>query len=642
MNRIACLSLITTCLLGGACLDDPGFGARSAPAALSPSGEPALAAPSPAPPARPPDDTFYTFLGHGQEKLPAHRTAWEEQIERLAAIADAKGQSPGDKFSIMRAATAKLLHITLPPKTKNFRTPAEYEASQAYLLNWRAGYTGTKWIKLFTEIIKGAWGEVPVVMVRSSSSQQKWIEMQLNSIGLTYAEQAKNIRWWTAKSNAIWARDFAPVSIVETGSTGKEKLSFIDYKYYYTRPLDDSVPTELAKAWGINVYRPDLSFEGGNFQTTSDGLCSVTKGVNYYNLQYSQSAIEQILKEYQGCKKVLFVQPMTGGVIAHIDMFSKFGSDDHMLMGEYTATQHSGNKLILDANAKLFLGTKTPSGKSVKVTRIPMPDIGGSGSYKTWRTYTNSLSLTDDGKPGVVLIPTFDDETTYEAAAMAAYAKVFPGWKLVKIDSKVIIPGQGAIHCITMQIPKGVLANMEPGPGNMCGVDKTRCHQNTCGAVTAEGCCSGDTLKYCDKGKVRIKDCFSKPYCGWDPSNKYYACGMQGKADPSGKYPQPCPLSNNDAGPPSEAGPDLLLPDGPAVDAVPDQQQPDQLQPDTAAPDLPVPDVGVDASGPDGGSGGDDEDEGCDCAAGGGTAQGAGGPLLLLLGLLGLARRRRR
>ena len=576
----------------------------------------------------------YTHTGQGAPvMLPAYRTAWEDELERLMDKEGGSGMALADAYSDYRDKNAVNFHITKPPATAAFRTPAEYEASQAYILNWRAGYTGIKWAKLFAGIIQGAWDVVPVIMMTSSTSHRTWIETQLTSLGYSAADQAKNIIWWTVNSNAIWARDFGPVSVVETGATGKEKLSFIDYKYYHARPYDDEVPAHLAKAWGVNAYRPDLSFEGGNFQTTSDGLCSATKGVLYYNMQLSQSAVETILAAYQGCKKTIFAQPMTGGVIAHIDMFSKFGADDHMMVGQYTSAQDAANKAILDANAQLFANTPTPGGKTITVTRIPMPDIGSDSWGKIWRTYTNSLSLTPDGKTGVVLIPTYDDETSQESAAMAAYAKVFPGWKLVKIDSKIIIPGQGAIHCITMQIPRGIRASMEKPPGNMCGPGSTTCYPDTCGTVQVEGCCQGTMLKYCSKGKLRLKDCYNSPNCGWNPIKGLYDCGMQGKADPSRKFPYSCPGATTDAAPPADTG--YIAPD-----FIPDLSLPD------VAPDLPLPDVSeldlppAEASVPDGGRGeipDEEEEDGCSVASGSSPS----GAWVLLFGLSLLLRRRR-
>jgi len=62
-----------------------------------------------------------------------------------------------------------------------------------------------------------------------------------------------------------------------------------------------------------------------------------------------------------------------------------------------------------------------------------------------------------------------------------------------------------------------------------------------CGTITYEGCCTGQTLKYCQNGKLLKQDCTQDPKCGWDSKNSYYNCGTMGGADPSGQFPKKCP-----------------------------------------------------------------------------------------------------
>jgi MYXO-CTERM domain-containing protein len=504
-----------------------------------------------------PSDKYLTWISPDHHYLPKWKTEWERELERRAKTG-AGGSPLLDQYDDYRNKYIDKFFVTKPPTTAGIRPPAEYEPSQAYLLAW-AQYSQTAWKKLFGDIVKGAWGIVPVVLIYKDAAHQTYLETELKALGLSATEikDPKNIIWWQQQTNAIWARDFGPVSIVTTPTSGSPTLSFVDFRYYHARQYDDEIPADLAKDWGINDFRPDLEYEGGNFMSTADGLCAATRGVLYYNLQYSQSAVEQIFADYLGCKETVFTATMQGGVIAHIDMFAKFASDTAMLVAEYQASQDATNKAILDANAKLFDGKTTPSGKTMTVTRIPMPDAG-SGILKTWRTYTNSLSLLGTGGGKVVLIPVYSDETTYEKDALAAYAKVFPGWTLVPIDSKIIIPGQGAIHCITMQIPVGSKAKMETDPPDLCGATKFQCAERVCGNIGTQGCCDNELLKYCSKGKLRATECASKPKCGWSSSQNNYQCGTAGTPDPAGVFPLSCNVLN-DAGVPEAGWPDMWV-----------------------------------------------------------------------------------
>ena len=549
MSRFGVLLLVATGLCAvvlGACVNHDS---ENGPAPVSTSASKLEMDLTPyAPFAVPPDDfiknTWVTQIGGGGEQiLPKWKTNWERNLERLTKYAKANGLPHADTYDDYRNNNFDKYVITKAPADKGFVLPAEYEPMQAYMLAWRPSSMTGSWKTLFTEIIKGAWGVVPVMLVYEHAKHKYNIETELATLGYKAADIAKNVIWFKHKTNGIWVRDWGPIGIVSKPATGKGKLSFVDFRYYHTRPYDDEAPTTLAKEWGINVFRPDLDFEPGNFMNTSDGLCAATKGVLYSNLQFSQSAVEQLLKDYLHCKKFIFAAPMVGGVISHIDMFSKFGSDTTMIVGEYTATQHAANKKVLDANATLFATTPTPSAKKITVTRIPMPDVGkvtvgGKTSY-IWRTYTNSTALSN-GTSKVLLIPTYSDETTNETKAMAAYTTAFPGWKQVKIDSKIVIPGQGAIHCITKEIPVGVRAKMETAPTHLCGAQKVVCKKAACGNIGAKGCCDGATLKYCSNGKLAGINCGSNPKCGWNSSKSFYDCGTTGGSDPANTYTKNC------------------------------------------------------------------------------------------------------
>jgi len=78
----------------------------------------------------------------------------------------------------------------------------------------------------------------------------------------------------------------------------------------------------------------------------------------------------------------------------------------------------------------------------------------------------------------------------------------------------------------------------------------------TCGKVTPQGCCRGDMLDFCDNGKLRSADCKGKPKCGWNASQKKYACGTSGGSDPGGSFPKTCPIPPpvGDGSPPPPIG----------------------------------------------------------------------------------------
>ncbi|MFT5430273.1 MAG: hypothetical protein ACI9OJ_000946 [Myxococcota bacterium] len=61
-----------------------------------------------------------------------------------------------------------------------------------------------------------------------------------------------------------------------------------------------------------------------------------------------------------------------------------------------------------------------------------------------------------------------------------------------------------------------------------------------CGAVSFEGCCDGDTLKYCENDSLTTGVC-EPGTCGWAGDAGFYNCGEDGSEDPSGNNPKACP-----------------------------------------------------------------------------------------------------
>jgi len=54
-----------------------------------------------------------------------------------------------------------------------------------------------------------------------------------------------------------------------------------------------------------------------------------------------------------------------------------------------------------------------------------------------------------------VLVPTYNDPRDKEA--LTRIAEAFAGRKIIGIDCSPLILQHGSLHCVTMQLPKGVL-----------------------------------------------------------------------------------------------------------------------------------------------------------------------------------------
>ena len=79
-----------------------------------------------------------------------------------------------------------------------------------------------------------------------------------------------------------------------------------------------------------------------------------------------------------------------------------------------------------------------------------------------WRSYTNVILAN-----GTVLMPTFADvDPSLREQAMALYARLLPGWKVVGINCDRLAKAHGLLRCISLNVPGFVsVASVSGGTG---------------------------------------------------------------------------------------------------------------------------------------------------------------------------------
>ena len=102
----------------------------------------------------------------------------------------------------------------------------------------------------------------------------------------------------------------------------------------------------------------------------------------------------------------------------------------------------------MEAELKNFTAA---DGRPYRLVPLPWPqpkydDDGG----RMPATYANFLIIN-----GAVLVPTYEDAA--DAVALERLRDCFPGREIIGIDCLPLIWQHGSLHCVTMQLPAGVL-----------------------------------------------------------------------------------------------------------------------------------------------------------------------------------------
>ena len=200
-----------------------------------------------------------------------------------------------------------------------------------------------------------------------------------------------------------------------------------------------------------------LVLEGGS--TESDGRGTIlTTAECLLNPNRSphltQEEIEATLGASLGADRFLWLEH---GFLAgddtdsHVDTLARLCPDDTIV---YVRCDDPGDEHhpALAAMEAELRGFRTREGKPYRLVPLPWPrPQTDSEGHRLPATYANFLVIN-----GAVLVPTYGDRS--DAAALAAVGSAFPGREAIGIDCRPLILQHGSLHCVTMQLPKGVLS----------------------------------------------------------------------------------------------------------------------------------------------------------------------------------------
>ncbi len=346
--------------------------------------------------------------------------------------------SPNDADSPDRAPVAD---VGTPDQ---FYMPSEFDPQEGLFLG------GEQLAELhpdvMTAVVRAAADSIKIVILAGSSAGQSRIENVLAGGGL----QDAPVTIFQLPVMTMWLRDFGPLTV----SDAQGQRSLVEFKYRERRgnKLDNGVPAHLAISLDLNLMGSPLLVEGGDFLSNGRGFCLMSTRVVNRNAHYLEMDPEQTMQNVAsilGFENLLLVPPLEGESTGHVDMFCTFLEPDLVVVGNYDPDVDWINAPTLDQTVKDLEKVETLAGP-MRVERIPMPDHDDG----TWRTYTNIVFAN-----GVVLVPIYPDYCPeLDEEALAIYRRLLPDRQIVGIDASGLIKMNGALRCITMNLPTGVLS----------------------------------------------------------------------------------------------------------------------------------------------------------------------------------------
>lgn len=340
------------------------------------------------------------------------------------------------------------------PAGSGFVMPAEWETQDAVWLSWPhdeetfpdlASVKAT-YLAIVTAITRD---EAVHLLVRDADDEREVLRMLAGCPGGVPA----NLVLHAMDYADVWIRDYGPGFIV---NRQEHRLAMIDWTFnawgnkYPALLEDDLVPGLMNRDLGLEVFSPGIVLEGGSIDVNGRGTVLTTEQCllnSNRNPGLRKDEIETILSEYLGCRQVVWLKKGIAGddTDGHIDDVARFVGE-HTIVCAREERRDDENYQSLEENYRILSSGRDQLGSPFRVIPLPMPSPFGEPD-RLPASYANFLVTNRS-----VLVPCFHDRN--DRNAQAVLSSVFPGRKVVGIDCRALVAGQGAVHCISQQQPR--------------------------------------------------------------------------------------------------------------------------------------------------------------------------------------------
>lgn len=307
----------------------------------------------------------------------------------------------------------------------------------------------------YLEIIKHTTRFQKVVLLAKNENQQKSIQSRFTASNIN----AANVIILCVDFNDTWLRDSGPLTV-----TNDEGLILLDFRFNgwgekFNAEKDDAICRQLSQ---LNLFAKvhskslDVILEGGSVDTDGAGTLLTTRQCllsSTRNPALKENDYEELFNQEFGISRIIWIENselIGDDTDGHIDMLARFCSEN--IIAYSSCDDINDPQYISLHNMEAELARlKTVAGTPYKLLALPIPAaIYNKIGERLPASYANFLIINR-----AVLVPIYDDKN--DAVAINVLHECFPDREIIGIDARAIIEQSGSLHCLTMQLPKGVL-----------------------------------------------------------------------------------------------------------------------------------------------------------------------------------------
>jgi agmatine/peptidylarginine deiminase len=337
------------------------------------------------------------------------------------------------------------------------RLPAEWEPQAAVLIAWP--HAGTDWAErleqvetTYVALAAAVTRFQPLIIVVADATLRVHVTAKLQEA----KADLTRIRFVELPYDDTWLRDSGPITLRDGDQFQLTDFRFTGWGGKFGAEQDDALIGGLVEAgvFGSAKHkRIDWALEGGGIESDGTGTILTTwRCLIQRHPEQSREEMSEILRDGLHAKRVLWLDYgyLEGDdTDAHIDTLARFAPGDRIV---YQACNDAGDAHHdeLQRMGEELAALRTADGKPYSLYPLPWAQPILDEGRRLAASYANYLIVN-----GAVLVPAYGDAMDDEAARIIGEAH--PGRVVVQVPCRPLIWQNGSLHCITMQLPAGLV-----------------------------------------------------------------------------------------------------------------------------------------------------------------------------------------
>ncbi|WP_159015873.1 agmatine deiminase family protein [Cognatiluteimonas profundi] len=339
----------------------------------------------------------------------------------------------------------------------SIRFPAEWEPQSAVLIAWP--HADTDWAAHLGEVEETYIALVvaitrfePVVICVPDDDVQAYARARLASARVDMGR----VRFVEVAYDDTWLRDSGPISLRDGDGFRLLDFRFTGWGGKFEASRDDQLIARLDESGTFlkSVRQPiDFALEGGAIETDGAGtLLATWQCLHERHPDLDRDTLADKLAGWLHQDRVLWLDHgyLEGDdTDAHIDTLARF-ADANAIVYQDCNDSDDPHFTELQEMAAELAALVTRNGQPYRLFALPWPKPIVDENRRLAASYANFLIIN-----GAVLMPAYGDAA--DAGAQAVLAAAFPDRDVIPVPCRSLIWQNGSLHCITMQLPEGVV-----------------------------------------------------------------------------------------------------------------------------------------------------------------------------------------